>query len=298
MAENVMSFANENAPRGLPIYHKSDSSQSVKSPTKRSQAVVLNKNAEARTPLRNRTKPKQPYLKRGTGLQNRLVAAKHKRYVPKGGFIKGQVEEEESQPQRPNILAADTDTCAAQANRHKVLQPDDLPAEVLTRSMLATTNIYGAEQHTSSPTRHSLQGLGNAVSGYADHAHNGFDAAQFCASAGDIETEMDADTALIHFPDGAQHVQGKQAQHSPQQPFHSHLAANEAADLSQLPSNRQASQFLMQAPGSQADRHNLPDVPDWQMQQAAEVISCTAFLSYHIIPLCALKLPQHLQIIH
>ena len=277
-----MSFANESVNRGLPTLPKSEFSQSVKSPAKRSQAVAFKKNDEARTPLVSRTKPRQPYLKRGTGLQNRLVAAKHKRYVPKGGFIKGQVEEAGNQPHSPNRSAGDTNSAVACAKGQKALYPSNLPGEALICSTPAETNMSGVEQRLTSPTRYSLQGLENGVSGYVDHAPNSFDAAQFYASAADVETEMDADTALVHFPHGMQHDQGKQAQHSPQQPFHSHLAPNESADRSQLLSNCQATQSSMQRPGNQAEHHTSKDVPDWQMQQAAEVILCPAFHSHNI----------------
>ena len=264
MAENVMSFANENATRGMPAYGKAGSMQSAKSPT-RVQAVPVTHNDATRSPLMNRSKTKQPFLKRGTGLQNRLTAAKHKRYVPKGGFIKGQTEDEGFQQQDTRTVDAahSPHTTALPSQQHQ-LQRHDLPREMFEAANSAGSSS-AAEQHMAieakpAPPKH----------GYGRFAPppqaGGFSAVQFYANA-DTEAELDADTALVHFPhdNPGRQAQGKYNEERFQGYYNSE-------ELQQMPErSTQKPVAELKHLNSLAGPHAAAGVPDWQMQQAAEV---------------------------
>ena len=264
MAENVMSFANENVTRGVLAYGKAGSLQPAKSP-KRAQAVPATHTDATRSPLMNRSKTKQPFLKRGTGLQNRLTAAKHKRYVPKGGFIKGQTEDEGVQQQDAKAVDAEHSTCiTALSNQQYQLQRHELP-----RDMLETANFAGsssaAEQYMASeaktaPPKHGYGRLKRC------HQADAFSAAQFHANA-DTEAELDADTALVHFPHDDQ---GRQAQgHYDEQRFQDCCRPEE---LQQMPArSSQKSVAELNHLNSLAKPRAATGMPDWQVQQAAEV---------------------------
>lgn len=270
MAENVMSFANENIPRGVPALHKSVSSTATNSPAKRAHAFSVKDNQEARPPLAVRSKPKQPYLKRGTGLQSRLTAAKHKRYVPKGGFIKGQVEEEVSQLQSPSKTATSSrvkdrvQTIPQQKLQH------DLPQESFAHLGPAMSRSSIAEQQVLSEAIHSLPGRNFSQS--HDQPSHGFGTAQFYANA-DTEAELDADTALVHFPHEPHYAEGKQ-------PSRSQKLPDETVPAQQVSEANQGFQHLLRVaaernePNSLAEQHMPPHVLDWQVQQAAEVFHC------------------------
>lgn len=249
-----MSFANGNANRGVLAYGKADLVQSATSPKKAPALATLTDTA--RSPLVNRSKPKQPYLKRGTGLQNRLVAAKQKRYIPKGGFIKGQTEDEGGQLRNPGAVNAEhiTHSTAWSSHQNKP-HYDDLSREVFEASRFAGSSSEAGEQYMTSeakPAPHNHD--------YGQFAHrqqaDGFGAAQFHANA-DVEAELDADTALVHFPHQAHTEQGRQAHGN----YHKQ----------HFQESCESEDVLQNSMSSLARPHAPANVPDWQVQQAAEV---------------------------
>ena len=271
MAENVMSFANENVTKGMLAYGKSGSKALAKSP-KRAQAVPATHNDATRSPLMNRTKQKQPFLKRGTGLQNRLTAAKHKRYVPKGGFIKGQTEDEAFQQQDARAVDAErsTQTTALPSQQHQ-LQRHDLPREMFEAANFAGSSS-AAEQHMASEAKQAppKHGYGRFA---PPHQAGGFSAAQFHANA-DTEAELDADTALVHFPHDDQDRQAQGNYH--EERFQDYCNPEQ---LQQVPQrSTQKSVAELHHLNSLAGPHAATGVPDWQVQQAAEV--CLLFHNY------------------
>ena len=268
MAENVMSFANENVTRGVLAYGKAGAMQSAKSP-KRAQAVPATFADATRSPLMNKSAPKQPYLKRGTGLQNRLTAAKHKRYIPKGGFIKGQIEDEGIQQQNTRAADAEHSThTTSTSSQQNHLQRHDLPREMLDAAKFAGSGLaveqYVASQAKAAPLK---QDYGQFT---LPRQAGGFSAAHFHANA-DTEAELDADTALVHFPHDDQ---GKQAQeHYDEQRFQD---CRHPEELQQIPDRRtQKSVAELKHFNSLAGPHTAKGVPDWQVQQAAEVCLTT-----------------------
>ena len=265
-----MSFANENISRGLPAYHKAEPLQIARSPARKAQAFTVTKSDEPRSPLVSRSKPKQSYLKRGTGLSNRLSASKHKRYVPKGGFIKGQTEEDARQPQTQGPDPASNIADMQQAVHEDVLQPDNFPRRLSANSKPSGSSMSGASTHNLRQSSHPLQENSFAMSGHADHVERGFGAAQFHALAADTEPELDADTALVHYPHETQNNHDR-----PLQPLEqSQTTKRKLAGAVQLPSSCDGPQYRVQAPdrpGHLAEQHIIADALTWREQQAAEV---------------------------
>lgn len=275
-----MSFANETvSSRSASAFEKAGSMQPAKSQkailAARAQPALAANTDSARSPLVNKLKPKQPYLKRGTGLQSRLTAAKHRRYVPKGGFIKGQAEDEGCQLHNA-ATAVDYSTNTSTISSHPSQpQHPDLPRE-LVESECAGSSLEVAEQCMANETSHALQ-----QHIYAQFAHphqaNSFGAAQFHATA-DIEAELDADTALVHFPHGRHDDQDMPAQNSHKQ----HLESRRHREDPQDVPDRQGNQNFMHAAAGNFHHDSLAGqlaatgVSDWQMQQAAEVCSSSS----------------------
>lgn len=263
-----MSFANENSSsRSFSAYDKAGFLHSAKSQTK-AQPVLAAKTDTARSPLVNKFKPKQPYLRRGTGLQNRLTAAKHRRYVPKGGFIKGQVEDEECQLENAKTDAVVDSNNPTTSNYPSQPQHHSMPGKFVESkcagSSSQVTGLPMASEAAHAQHEHS----------YARFVHpsqaNSFGIAQFHASA-DTEAELDADTALVHFPHGARDVQDRQAQddHS-ERHFESHFQPEGQQPLP----GRQSNQFaagVRHVDVSASGQLAATGVSDWQVQQAAEV---------------------------
>lgn len=255
-----MSYANGNASRGVLASGKASFLQSATSPKKAPALATLTDTA--RSPLVSKSKPKQPYLKRGTGLQNRLVAAKQKRYIPKGGFIKGQTEEEGGQLQNPQAVNAEhiTHSTALSSEQNKP-HYDDLPRPVFGASRLAGSSSEAGEQDMTSEGKPAPHNHDYGQFAHRHQAH-GFGAAQFHANA-DIEAELDADTALVHFPHQAHTGQGRQA--------HGNY------DKQHFQESCESEDVLQNSMGNLARPHAPVNVPDWQVQQAAEV--CFLFLA-------------------
>ena len=240
------------------------------SPFKTVRLSTITQSVEPRSPLQSKGKPKQPYLKRGTGLQNRLTAAKQKRYVPKGGFIKGQ---NESEP------AVEQD-----------LQPPNISSGHGSRSFQDSSRALSTPKGLSSPARsvakapelplcqngvmHRQHVAGQAWQRQSQQ-HNTQDA----GSTHHMDNELDADTSLVHFPSSNADV-ARPSQTAFQQ---SHL------QMSQQPSNVLhcgVSEHLQQSEPYSADDwhdhqadyaasalHAMPSpAGNWQSQQAAEVI--------------------------
>ena len=268
MAENVMTFANENPTRGARAFGKAGALQSTKSP-KRSVAALAVADT-TRSPLLNKSKPKQSYLKRGTGLQNRLTAAKHKRYVPKGGFIKGQTEDEGGQVHNARAVDAEYSTNnPAFPSQQNQPHRHGLPRELFEASRSAGSRSKVAQQCMANEASLAPQEHSYAQTSPL-HQSDSFGIAQFHANA-DLETELDADTALVHFPHGGHNDEDRQAHNKDdEQCFHEQHYPDE---LQQMP-ERQSTQSSV---AGQDHLHNLAGqlaptgVPDWQVQQAAEV---------------------------
>ncbi|KAL0022199.1 hypothetical protein WJX77_005364 [Trebouxia sp. C0004] len=265
-----MSIANQSLPRDLPVLHKKLLLQPAVSPS-RSKTVLATSVAETKTPL-PKSKPKQRYLKRGTGLQTRLAAAKQKRYVPKGGFIKGQAENETvQQPHAPaSSLSRDSDGLQ-QGGKHSM--PAGWPQ---------LTHPSSARAKEPSPPAHRQHDQAGMV-----HRHSQGNSQPYTYAA-DQEPEMDADTALVHFPGTAQ--QSRQAQGNGRQPFEPYISAHQhTAAPHVLKSGRSSQQ--QDRPHAEGSMHNDPlqaaymqssadngAAPvDWQLQQAAEALELEEF---------------------
>ena len=281
MAENVMSFANGNANRGVLAYGKADLLQSATSPKKAPALATLTDTA--RSPLVNRSKQKQPYLKRGAGLQNRLVAAKQKRYIPKGGFIKGQTEEEGGQLQNPRAATAEHIThSTALSSQQSTPHYNDMPREVFGAARFAGSSSETGEQYMTSeakpaPHNHDYGRFARP------HQADGFGPAQFHANA-DIEAELDADTALVHFPHQAHTEQGRQADGS--------------SDKQRFQENRESEDVHQNCMSSLARPHAPVNVPDWQVQQAAEVCLLFSTMLHRLQSFCLVSTAAVHQSLH
>lgn len=273
MDENDMSMANQTVPSGIPSNNKV-LSQAASSPLRRKQAVPAAQLAEERPVLQSKLKAKQPYLKRGTGLQNRQEAAKQRRYVPKGGFIKGQAEDEVGYQQ--NVPVAHKPPTSQAGRTAPVAQPHHF-----SHSLAPAEEI---EQTVHQPLCSVLLHHQNEV--HRQHANR-----QLYPSAADTEAELDADTALVHFP-GGMHVNGnEQACNIDQQPFQRYLSAPQPTDAMSASANKEVAQQLSsmqslsslhEASQQSRDTNNaagsvLAPV-DWHLQQAAEVMLVTFYV--------------------
>lgn len=263
MDENDMSIANQSMPRDRPVLHKKLSTQPALSPS-RSKTVPATSAAEMKSPL-SKSKPKQRYLKRGTGLQTRLAAAKQKRYVPRGGFIKGQAEDEAvQQPHAPASSLSHDSNGLQQAGKR-------MPA------------VWPQLAHPSSAQAEEPSPLANRQHDQAGMVHRRLQGnSQLYTYAADQEAEMDADTALVHFPGTAQH--SRQEHGDGQQPYEPYISAHQPAAASQgFKGSRSLQQQdrphaegsmhndILQAAYMQSSADNGIAPSDWQLQQAAEV---------------------------
>lgn len=266
-----MSFANENARSRSDSAYDKAGLRSAKSQTKTEPALAA-KIDSARSPLVNKLKPKQPYLRRGTGLQSRLTAAKNRRYVPKGGFIKGQAEDAERQLDNAEI-DVDFNTSNLATSKHPNQPGHQAMLGKLVESTCAASGSSSQvpELCIASEASHIQREHSYTQLAHPHHA-NSFGFAQFQASA-DVEAELDADTALVHFPHGAHDAQDMQAQdrHGEQQ-FESQFQTEGQQQLSGRQGNQSAAGVRHHdvSAGQPAES----GVSDWQVQQAAEV--CTS----------------------
>ncbi len=261
MDENDMSIANQSMPRDRPVLRMKLLSQPALSPS-RSKTVPATSATEMKSPL-SKSKPKQLYLKRGTGLQARLAAAKQKRYVPKGGFIKGQAEDEAvQQPHAPASSLSHDSVGLQQAGKHSV------PA------------VWPQLAHPSSEHAEEPSPLAHSQHDQAGMAHRQLQGnSQLYTYAADQEAEMDADTALVHFPGTSQ--QSRQEHGDGQQPFEPYISAPQhtAAPHVLKQGGRSLQQQAdcsmhndpLQAAYMQSSAGNGAAPVDWQLQQAAEV---------------------------
>ena len=264
MDENDMSIANQSMPRDLRVLHKKLLSQPALSPS-RSKTVPATSAAEMKSPL-SKSKPKQHYLKRGTGLQTRLAAAKQKRYVPKGGFIKGQAEDEAVQePYAPaSSLARDSDGLQ-QVGKHS------MPA--VWPQLAHPSSAHAEEPRPLAHRRHDQAGMAHRQSQGNSQPYT---------YAADQEAEMDADSALVHFPGTAE--QSRQTQGNDQQQFEHYISAHQPTPAPHVLKGGRSLQQQGRRHGdcsmhddplqaaympSSADNGAAP--VDWQLQQAAEV---------------------------
>ena len=264
MDENDMSIANQSMPRDLPVLHKKLLSQPALSPS-RSKTVPATSAAEMKSPL-SKSKPKQRYLKRGTGLQTRLAAAKQKRYVPRGGFIKGQAEDEAVQQSQAPASSMSRDINGfQQAGKHS------MPA--IWPQLAHPSSAHDEKPSPPAHRQHDQAGM----------AHRQLQMnSQLYTYAADQEAEMDADTALVHFPGTAQ--QSRQEHGDGQQPTEPYISAHQPAAASHvLKGGRNLQQQdrpdagcsmqndALQAAYMQSNADNGAASVDWQLQQAAEV---------------------------
>ena len=145
-----------------------------------------------------------------------------------------------------------------------------MPKEKCEAANLAGSSS-AAEQYMASEAKPALSkhGYGRFA---PPHQADGFSAAQFHANA-DTEAELDADTALVHF---SHDEQGRQAQDNcKQQRFQDRFHPEE---LQQMPErSTQSIVAELNHLNSFAGPHAATGVPDWQVQQAAEV--CLGFLT-------------------
>ncbi len=273
MDENDMSIANQSMPRDLPVLHKKLLSQPALSPS-RSKTVPATSVAEMKSPL-PKSKPKQRYLKRGTGLQTRLAAAKQKHYVPKGGFIKCQAEDEAvQQPHAPaSSLSRDSDGLQ-QAGKHS------MPA--VWPQLAHPSSAHAEEPSPPAHRQHDQAGMAHRQSqGNSQPYTNG----------ADQEAEMDADTALVHFPGTAQ--QSRQGHGNGQQSFEPYISAHHPTAAPHVLKGGRSLQQQdrphadcsmhndpLQAAYMQSNADNGAAPVDWQLQQAAEVKLDMAQLTY------------------
>lgn len=286
-----MSFANENVTRGTLAFDKAGSKQSARSP-KRAQAVRATHTDTTKSPLMSRSKPKQPFLRRGTGLQNRLTSAKHKRYVPKGGFIKGQAEGEGVQLQ--DASAADTEDrthTTALSSQQNQSQRHDRPKEMFEAADVAESSS-AAEQYMASEAKPASpkHGYGRFA---PPHQADGFSAAQFHTNA-DTEAELDADTALVHFP---LDDQGRRAQANyKQQGFQDSFNPKELQQMPEISTQKSVAE--LNHLNSLAGPHAATGVPDWQVQQAAEVCLGVPTMSHQLQSFCLVSIAALQQSLH
>lgn len=259
MAENDMNIANQNTLRDLPTQAKV-LPQPTFSLSNTSGAVEPTRASEEWPPPQARSKPKQTYLKRGTGLHNRLVAAKQKRYVPKGGFIKGQGDDDAAkQGDESDELnnCSDLGQAAGQPvpitwpqGSYSSLAPSEKPEQ------LPYQVSHSLHQHDHAGVVLRQQPLGPP---------------QPYTTPADTEAELDADSALVQFP--ADVLQSRQADGTKSQ-LQNRL--HDESDEYQRSLQTEHANSGADPPGASAD---------WQLQQAAEV-NYTIFL--HMVMLCRL----------
>ncbi len=264
MDENDMSIANQSMPRDRPVLHRKLLTQPALSPS-RSKTVPATSAAEMTSPL-SKSKPKQRYLKRGTGLQTRLAAAKQKRYVPRGGFIKGQAEDETvQQPHAPASSLSHDSNGLQQAGKHS------MPA--VWPQLAHPSSAHAEEPSPPAHRQHDQAGMA--------HRHPQGNSQPYTYAAYQ-EAEMDADTALVHFPGAAQ--QSRQAQGNDQQPFEPYISAHQPTVAPHVLKGGRSLQQQdrphadcsvhhdpLQAAYMQSSADNGAAPVDWQLQQAAEV---------------------------
>lgn len=286
MAENDMNYANKDMSKGLPQLYRKVLAQPALSPSKSTQAVSHVHSAEARPPLRSKAKPKQPYLKRGTGLQNRLDATKQRRYVPKGGFIKGRAEDETGRQQAVYLPDTAYDqskaplSCRHTSTLELAKQSNNLFAQPISQSVFAGAAPAEADDQPSQQSGCDVYHHGDKL--ILLQPHNMQDSSHSYPSVADTETELDADTALVHFPGGESTAHSRQP-HDSQLSDQHYLSEQQSADAAQLPnrsgSAQQQSRFQCNvdfdnSPGQQGTDNVLSTIPaavGWQLQQAAEV---------------------------
>ena len=121
-----------------------------------------------------RPKPKQPFLKRGSGMHKRINPAQQRRYVPKGGFVLQAEQQddahskppqamEDSRPDRLGKLAQTADLLPSQAISGRAAKPasassdpwDTAPASVGMRLMQQQS---ASLQQQADKHQHRLQG--------------------------------------------------------------------------------------------------------------------------------------------
>ena len=261
MAENDMNIANQNTLRDLPTRAKV-LPQPTFSLSKTTGAVEPTRASEERPPPQARSKPKQSYLKRGTGLHNRLVAAKQKRYVPKGGFIKGQGDDDAAkQGDESDELNHCSDLGQAAGQPVPITWPQG------SYSSLAPSEKPEQLPYQVSHSLHQHDHAGVVLRQQPLGPHQPY------TTPADLEAELDADSALVQFP--ADVHQSRQADGTKSQ-LQNRL--HDESDVYERSLQTAYANSGADPPGASAD---------WQLQQAAEV-NYTNFL--HMVMLCRLLL--------
>lgn len=230
-------------------------------------------------------KAKQPFLKRGTGLQTRLEATKQRRYVPKGGFVKGQNDPIEQSTDRltPQLIQHAGHYHHTHHSVHGPLQSTSAAlqqAEVCDPAEAGSSQMQvgrPAQEWASVLPKQSKFAAGNAV---AD-----------C----DLEAEMDADSALVHFPSRPGTQASKQLPSNREQSVHSNFLEPQTLQHLHLPMHNQADSACVAAStrASLSQLHLSNPTADvaaseWQLQQAAEVCS----ICIHTPSQCSAKVPN------
>ena len=271
MTENIMLYANQvpssdklsqyKPQPGKSLFQRSDGFDTTPSAQSSDQIPT-----QSSVPVK---KPKQPFLKRGTGLQTRIAATKQRRYVPKGGFVKGQNDSEEQTA--INKLTAQPIQHAG--HYHRTQHPAHTPLQSTSET------LQQAEGHDLTETSSSQMQPGWPAQDWASLQSQQFKRAAGKAGAdSDLEAEMDADSALVHFPSRPGTQASQKLPSNREQTLQSNFLAPQALQHLHVPIHNQNDNASMTSStrASLSQLHPLnPSIgaaaSEWQLQQAAEV---------------------------
>lgn len=286
MSENIMLYANQLHPS------KRHQEEDFRPAVRNSQPLA--KSGSQTCPETSPAQPdrtvagrrrKQPFLRRNTGLQKRLDLTQQRRYVPKGGFVKGETEQDSPPAVQPSIA----DRAQHSQNNPRALQlvlQAQQTAPVHQQDGQGPARASALVQE-SQPQRSMAAGTAYDQNAPEWNKSPGQDMTASTAdpqehASPDHEAEMDADSALVHFPSRLRTQQSMQAPpHKPLMLQSSFPAPKTSQHLhlpvqSQEPSPEGVHSIRSSHSHLQLSRSSLiaqHASQGWQLQQATEVCS-------------------------
>lgn len=263
MSENVMLYANQVAV-GTSLAQRKPQPDSSFSYSTAEVDAPKPQDPYQPLPLQHTTscsKSKQPFLKRGTGLQTRIEATRRKRYVPKGGFVKGQTDGDEQSTARPPLLQPLSQASHHHQPLYQAQAPSPQWAEDYDWPPATATSDAQPQQWMPLQQQIAKSAVTTAL---AEH---------------DLEAEMDADSALVHLPSRPGTQASSQPPSNQKQMLQGNFIAPHASQHLQLPMHSEGigtedtrpsvSTSSTQLQPSRADVNSA--ATEWQLQQATEV---------------------------
>ena len=276
MTENVMLYANQDPSAIGYLQRKAPTTYSISHGFVGSVDSALSEKARDQLMppehIASRQKPKQPFLRRGTGLQTRREATKQRRYVPRGGFVKDQADADE-QPMTTTVPLQPRQHTSRQGQGLQLMHKTTLSANSSLQH--AGNGDWHAPNTTPSCAEQTTWTAQGRVLSQLDQAIPAFGAT---SADCDHEAEMDADSALVHFPSKPSRTENRQLPLHQQQSLQSKFLAPQALQHLHLPMHTEAisesAAPSVRASLSQSQLSSSSAAPaksEWQLQQATEV---------------------------